>query len=537
MQTPRSPGSTDDEFSVWKNLRYDIPAGIVVFLVAVPLCLGIALASGAPLSSGIIAGFLGGLVVPLISRSPLGVSGPAAGLAVIVYEAIQDLGFQPFLLAVVFAGVIQVILGLARAGIIGYYFPSSVITGMLAGIGIIIVLKQIPHAVGYDADWLGDIAYREPGDETTLSALVDMLGALHPGAIVIALVSLAILILWERPFMKRRRLFQLIQGPLVAVIVGSALNVGFRRLHPELALSAEHLVQLPVAEGMEGIKQFFAFPDFSAFTNTAIYTTALVVALVASIETLLCVEATDKLDPYKRITPTNRELIAQGVANSLSGLIGGLPITQVIVRSSTNILAGARTKAAAFVHGLLLLTAALLFPQLLNLIPLATLAAILFVVGYKLAKPELFLRMYRQGWYQFIPFMVTVLGLIFTDLLTGVGVGMATALFFILLEHYKCGVYVHEYHEDNRIILRLSEQVTFLNKANLLKTLDRLPPGSDVIIDASATRYIDHDALEIIENFKTEAKAKHIRLTLVGLPDAESRENEEKSHETAETPV
>ncbi|HEB76929.1 MAG TPA: SulP family inorganic anion transporter [Methylothermaceae bacterium] len=529
------PHRNDDAFSVWNNLRHDLPAGIVVFLVAVPLCLGIALASGAPLSSGIIAGFIGGLVVPLISRSPLGVSGPAAGLAVIVYDAIQDLGFQPFLLAVVFAGVIQVILGLLRAGIIGYYFPSSVIIGMLSGIGIIIVLKQIPHAVGYDADWEGDLAYHEPGGETTLQALMDMFGAFHPGATIIAVISLAILILWEQPFMKRRRIFQLVQGPLVAVIIGSALNLLFQRFYPGLALEAQHLVQLPVAEGMEGIRQFFTIPDFTAFTNRSIYTAALVIALVASIETLLCVEATDKLDPFKRVTPTNRELIAQGVANSVSGLVGGLPITQVIVRSSTNILAGARTKAAAFIHGLFLLIFALMFPHLLNLIPLATLAAILFVVGYKLAKPELFVRMYRQGLYQFTPFMVTILGLVFTDLLTGVGIGMVTALFFILLEHYKCGVYLHQSREDNKIILRLSEQVTFLNKANLLRTLDRLPPRSEVVIDGSETRYIDHDALEIIENFKAEAAAKHIKLTIVGLPITTSEE--EKSHETAETSV
>lgn len=529
----------EDDLSPWRNLRHDIPAGIVVFLVAVPLCLGIALASGAPLASGIIAGIVGGLVVPLISRSALGVSGPAAGLAVIVYEAIERLGFQPFLLAVVFAGLFQVLLGLMRAGIIAYYFPSSVISGMLAGIGIIIVLKQIPHAVGYDADWEGDIAFHEPTGETTLSALTDMLGAFHAGATFIALVSLAILILWEQPFMKRRALFHYIQGPLVAVIVGALLNLAFQHVAPALALDPKHLVQLPLANGLEGLRKFFTFPDFSVFDQKDIYMTAAVIAVVASLETLLCVEATDKLDPYKRITPTNRELVAQGLGNACAGLIGGLPITQVIVRSSTNILAGARTKAAAFVHGLCLLVAALVFPHWLNQIPLATLAAILFVVGYKLARPELFVRWYRYGWYQFIPFMTTVLGLIFTDLLTGVGIGMVTALFFILLEHYKCGVYLHEFHEDNRIVLKLSEQVTFLNKANLLRTLDKIPPHSEVIIDGSATRYIDHDALEIIENFRAEAAAKHIHLTLIGLPieGSQPSSHEEERHEAVATSV
>lgn len=528
----------EDDFSIRHNLKHDLPAGIVVFLVAVPLCLGIAMASGAPLSSGIIAGIAGGLVVPLISRSALGVSGPAAGLTVIVYEAIQNLGFQPFLLAVILAGVLQIGLGLLRAGIIGYYFPSAVISGMLAGIGLIIFLKQLPHAVGYDADWEGDIAYHEPGGETTLHALVDMFGAFHLGATIIALVSLGILILWEQGFMKRQRIFQLIQGPLVAVIAGALLNLAFRHWAPDLALDPKHLVQLPLANGMEGLKEFFTLPDFGAYDQKAIYTTAAVIAVVASIETLLCVEATDKLDPFKRVTPTNRELIAQGVGNMASGLVGGLPITQVIVRSSTNIIAGARTKASAFIHGLSLAVAALLLPHWLNQIPLATLAAILLVVGYKLAKPELFLQFYRRGWYQFAPFVITVVGLVFTDLLTGVGIGMVTALFFILLEHYKCGVYLHESHEDGRIILRLSEQVTFLNKANLLRTLDRIPPHSEVIIDGSATRYIDHDALEIIENFSAEAAAKHIKLTIIGLPVAgdESHTSEER-HETIEASV
>ena len=514
----KRPGRQFEEFSVWSHLGHDIPAGIVVFLVAVPLCLGIALASGAPLAAGIIAGIIGGLIAPLISRSPLGVSGPAAGLAVIVYGAIEELGFEAFLLAVVLAGIFQVILGILRAGIIGYYFPSSVITGMLSGIGIIIFLKQIPHAVGYDADWEGDIAYVEPEGETTLSALTDILNAFHPGATAIAIVSLAILILWEQPFMTRQRVFQLIQGPLVVVISGILLNQAFLHFVPAMALSTEHMVQLPLANGWQGLQDFFTLPDFSAYDNKSIYTIALTMAIVASLETLLCVEATDKLDPYKRITPTNRELIAQGVANTVAGLIGGLPITQVIVRSSTNILAGARTKASAFVHGVCLLVAALIFPHVLNLIPLATLAAILFVVGYKLSRPALFKRMYQRGWYQFVPFMVTILGLVFTDLLTGVGVGMAVALFFILLEHYKYGVYLHESLENGQLILRLAEQVTFLNKANLLQTLDRIPAHARVVIDGSSTQYIDHDALEIIENFRAEAKAKHIELILVGLP-------------------
>lgn len=507
-----------EDLSFRRSLRYDIPAGIVVFLVAVPLCLGIALASGAPLAAGIIAGIVGGLVVPLISRSALGISGPAAGLTVIVLDAIGHLGFRPFLMAVVLAGLFQTVLGLFRAGIIGYYFPSSVITGMLSGIGIIIALKQIPHLVGYDTDWQGDIAYVEPGGGTTLSALVEMLGAFHAGATLIAVFCLAILILWERRFLKRRKIFQWLPGPLVAVVAGVLINLAFARFAPDLVVSSKHLVSLPVMEDLSQWRQFFTFPELKSLSEPAIYSFALTLAVVASLETLLSVEAVDKLDPYKRVTPTNRELFAQGSGNIVSGLIGGLPMTQVIVRSSANVQAGGKTKTAAMVHGLLLLISAFFFAKWLNQIPLASLAAVLFLVGYKLASPELFVRMYRNGWYQFIPFVVTIVGLAFTDLLTGVGIGMVAAIFFLLLENYKQGYYFHEKEADNHICITLAEQVTFLNKANLLQELNCIPPYKKVTIDGSMTRYIDHDVLEIIENFKSEAQFKHIQLTLVGLP-------------------
>ncbi|GAB4354402.1 MAG: SulP family inorganic anion transporter [Methylohalobius crimeensis] len=508
----------NDDLKIWRNLRYDLPAGLVVFLVAVPLCLGIALASGAPLSSGIIAGIIGGLIVPLISRSPLGVSGPAAGLAVIVFEAVGQIGFEAFLTAVVLGGMLQIALGFLRAGIIGYYFPSSVITGMLSGIGIIIALKQIPHLVGYDTDWEGDTAFVEPGGETTLSALVDMLGAFHLGATLIGAICLAILIAWEMPFFKRQKLFQWLPGPLMAVIAGAVVNWAFNQYAPELAVRSEHLVSLPVLDDLSQLPQFFTFPDLTSVTDPHIFTLGVIVAVVASLETLLSVEAVDKLDPHKRVTPTNLELIAQGAGNMASGLIGGLPITQVIVRSSANIQAGGRTKMATMVHGTFLLVSAFFFPFLLNMIPLASLAAILLLVGYKLAKPQLFTRMYRDGWYQFIPFMVTIAGLVFTDLLIGVGIGMATAIFFLLLENFKIDYYRHEEEADHRVQITLAEQVTFLNKANLLKELNRIPPYKKVIIDGSNARYIDHDVLEILDNFKSEAKFKNIHLTLIGLP-------------------
>ncbi len=517
MKTKRSSDAANGNFGVLSNLRSDIPAGVVVFLVAVPLCLGIALASGAPLFSGLIAGIIGGLLVPLVSRSALGVSGPAAGLAVIVLAAIQELGFEAFLLAVVVAGIFQVGMGLGKAGIIGYYFPSSVITGMLSGIGIIIFLKQIPHAVGYDRDYEGDISFVQADDYTTFSELSHMLGYITPGAVIIAAVSLAILILWEQPFLKKQQVLRLVPGSLIAVTAGILIDLALQKFYPSLALSREHLVSIPVANSGAELLNQFTFPDFSRLTDARIYLTALTIAVVASLETLLSVEATDKLDPYKRVTPTNRELIAQGLANSASGLIGGLPVTQVIVRSSANIQSGARTRASAFVHGLLLLTTVMLIPAILNLIPLASLAAILFLVGYKLAKPELFRRMYDAGMYHFIPFMATIAGLVFTDLLTGIGIGLAIALFCILLENYKSGFYFHEEHENNKIIIRLSEHVSFLNKANILQTLDHLPAHSEVVIDASDSRYIDYDVYEIINNFKAEAKQKGIRLEILNL--------------------
>jgi MFS superfamily sulfate permease-like transporter len=402
------------------NLKHDLPASIIVFLVAVPLCLGIALASGAPLFSGIIAGIVGGIVVGSLSGSPLGVSGPAAGLAVIVLAAIEDLGaFESFLLAVVVAGAIQLLLGFLRAGIIGYYFPSSVIKGMLTGIGLIIILKQIPHAFGYDADPEGSLAFQQPDGHNTFSELYYMLDFISPGALVVTSLSLLILILWEQPFMKRIRLFQLVQGPLVVVALGVLLNMFFQNF-PTFTISKEHLVQLPTFSNFTGFIGNFTFPDFSQFGNPQIYTVAITMAVVASLETLLSVEAIDKLDPYKRVTPTNRELKAQGIGNMLSGLIGGLPVTQVIVRSSANIQSGGRTKTSAIAHGILMLSCVVAIPHVLNMIPLASLAAILFLVGYKLAKPKLFIDMYQKGWIQFVPFLVTVLGIMFTDLLYGI---------------------------------------------------------------------------------------------------------------------
>lgn len=501
------------------NLKEDLPASLVVFLVATPLCLGIALASGAPLFSGIIAGIVGGIIVGALSGSPLGVSGPAAGLAVIVLNAIATLGsWETFLLSVVLAGFIQLALGYLRAGIIGYYFPSSVIKGMLAGIGLIIILKQIPHAFGYDAVPEGSESFQQPDSQNTFSELLNMLNFIQPGAVIVTLVSLAILIFWDRPAMKKIKLFHWVQGPLVAVVIGILLNLLFQAVAPALAIDAKHLVQLPVAEGVSGFIGLLSLPDFSQLTNVAVYTTAFTLAIVASLETLLSVEAIDKLDPYKRVTPTNRELKAQGIGNIVSGLIGGLPVTQVIVRSSANVQSGGKTKASTILHGVLMLIAAISIPTLLNLIPLATLAAILFTVGYKLAKPALFKSMFRLGWYQFIPFAVTVVGIVFTDLLMGIGMGMGVAVFNILMNNLKNPYFAAEepHNVGDPIRIKLSEDVSFLNKAAILETLDNIPENSRVEIDGTRSVNIDYDVYEIIRDFEDKAKMKGIQLTLKG---------------------
>jgi len=500
----------------FSNLKDDLPASLVVFLVAMPLCLGIALASGAPLFSGIIAGIVGGIVVGAISGSQLGVSGPAAGLAVIVLTAIQDLGaYEIFLMAVVIGGIIQLILGFLKAGIIGYYFPSSVIKGMLAGIGIIIILKQIPHAVGYDMDYEGSLAFNQPDGHNTFSELFYMFQAISPGALFITLISMAILILWEQPFMKAKSFAKIIQGPLVAVI--SAIVLGLILQSTPYALKAEQMVSIPVADSIAGFFGQFTLPDFSQLTNPAIYITGITIAVVASLETLLCLEATDKLDPYKRVSPANLELKAQGIGNIISGMIGGLPITQVIVRSSTNIQSGGKSKLSAIAHGFLLILSAMLIPNLLNMIPLASLAAILFLVGYKLAKPVLFKEMYAAGKEYFIPFMVTILGIVFTDLLMGIGLGMVVAIFYILYKNYQKPYMLDVDQTANGEVIRLalSEDVTFLNKANILKTLNSMPNNTKVVIDASRCVEIEHDVNEIIEDFIEGAKYRDIDVEVI----------------------
>jgi MFS superfamily sulfate permease-like transporter len=502
-----------------KELKHDLPAGIVVFLVAVPLCLGIAMASGAPLFSGIIAGIIGGIVVTLISGSQLGVSGPAAGLAVIVLSAIDSLNsFEIFLSAVFLAGIIQLALGFLKAGSIGYYFPSSVIKGMLAGIGVIIILKQIPHAFGYDRDYEGDMAFLQPDGENTFSELINAINYVTPAAVIISLVSLAVLILWDQVLSKKSKIFQVIQGPLVVVLLGIAFNFLFSNYFAGLSLRSNQMVELPVAESLGGFINQFSMPDFSRIFTADVLIIAATIAIVASLETLLCLEATDKLDPYKRISPANRELKAQGIGNIVSGLIGGLPITQVIVRSSANIQSGGRTKLSAFIHGVLILGCVMAIPGILNMIPLASLAAILLMVGYKLAKPELFRSMYKSGWSQFLPFVITIVAIVFTDLLTGIAVGVVVAVFFLLKSTYHVSHHVIKEKNANgmdRYRMVLSEEVTFLNKGSIMNSLRHIPENVALEIDYSKSAVLDHDVKEIIEDYRSTARSKNIDLTII----------------------
>jgi MFS superfamily sulfate permease-like transporter len=503
---------------MFKSLRQDIPASIVVFFVALPLCLGIALASGAPLFSGLIAGIIGGIVVGSLSGSSIGVSGPAAGLAAIVLSAIGTLGgWENFLVAVVLGGVFQLLLGIIRAGIIGYYFPSSVIRGMLTGIGIIIILKQIPHFFGYDKDPEGDWAFFQVDGANTFSELLNTVNNISPGASLIAIISLAVLVLWDNILSKRHAIFKVIQGPLVAVILG-ILYYMLTRSHTILFISADHLVSVPVPEDATSFLAQFSFPNFSALNRADVWVTGFTIALVASLETLLCVEATDKLDPQKRVTPTNRELLAQGTGNILSGLIGGLPVTQVIVRSSANVQSGGRTKFSAIFHGFLLLISVIFIPALLNNIPLSVLAAILFVVGYKLAKPAQFRAMYKKGWKQFVPFIVTIGGIVFTDLLIGISLGLSVGILVILIKSYQNSHFLHIEDKSNgrhKIKMTLAEEVTFINKGAILKELERLPAETLLELDVRKTRYLDFDILEILDDFSHKAKSRAIDIHLI----------------------
>ena len=508
--------------------KTDLLSGVVVFLVALPLCLGIALASGAPLFAGIISGVIGGIVVGFLSHSELSVSGPAAGLTAIVLVAITSLGsYETFLVAVVLAGMMQIALGFAKAGTISNYFPSNVIEGMLAAIGVIIILKQLPHAIGYDKDNEGDFFFIEKGTgHNTFSALIDAVNYSHVGAIIITLTSLAILIAWTKlSFLKKMKT---VPGALVAVVVGVVLNEIFKQTGSNLAIAQEHLVTLPVPSSFADFIGQFSRPNFSAITNSNVWIVAATIAAVASIETLLCIEAADKMDPLKRFTNTNIELKAQGVGNLLSGLIGGLPMTSVIVRTSANINSGARTKISAIAHGMFLLVAVVAIPTVLNKIPLACLAAILLMTGFKLAHPSVFKHMWKSGKFQFAPFIVTVIAVVFTDLLKGVAIGLAISIFFILRANMKLAYFFkkEEHHAGETIHIDLAQEVSFLNKAAIKQTLAHLPENAKVIINAANSVYIDQDVILLIKDFVTfGAKDKDISVSLTGFKGMYDIEN------------
>ncbi len=501
------------------RLKNDVPASIVVFLVALPLCLGVALASGAPLLSGVISGIVGGIVVGFLSKSHTSVSGPAAGLAAVVLSSINQLGaFDIFLTAVIIAGVIQLIMGIAKAGFIADYIPNNVIKGLLAAIGIILILKQIPHAIGFDRDAEDDFTFFQKDGENTFSELLTALNFITPGAVIISLLSLLILIFWDKTPMKN---FKFFPSSLFVVLMGIGINFLFQHLMPDLIIEASHLVNIPTID-IGSINSLFHLPSMRHLGNYHVWLVAVTIAIIASLETLLNIEAIDKIDPHKRISPPNSELVAQGIGNIFAGFLGGIPVTSVIVRSSVNIQSGNETKLSAILHGIFMLMSVLVLSPVLNLIPLASLAAILLVTGYKLAKVSIFKDMYRKGWEQFVPFVATIVAIIFTDLLIGVLIGLAVSIFYLLRSNYRNPFVKEEnkLHIGEVIRLELPNQVSFFNKASIKQTLWAVPDGSKVLIDAADSDYIDNDVLEIIEDYKkVVAPEKNIQLNVVGLKE------------------
>ena len=495
--------------STWRS---NARAGLVVFLVALPLCLGVALASGAPLMSGVITGVVGGLIVSRLSGSQLMVSGPAAGLTAIVATAIITLGsFTAFLLAVVMAGVLQLILWRIRAGVIAYFFPSSVIKGMLAAIGITLILKQLPYALGAVIP-LGD---SEGAPAGTLASIATAAQNMNLAAVAITVLGIGALVLWNRPAF--RSVQQMLPAPLVVVIIGVMISLALATFAPSMALPAGALVSLPIGD----VRGMFLLPDWSQITNPHVFEVAVTLALVASLETLLSLEATDKLDPFKRRSSADRELMAQGIGNTIAGLIGGLPMTGVIVRSAANVDAGGKTWRASLFHGVFLTVAVLALARVLNFIPLAALAAILLFTGYKLAKPSAMLATIRMGKHYYVPFFATIIAILLTDLLKGIAVGLAIGSFFVLLENYANAFFARREESDDHhhVRLFLAEEVSFLNKASIAKALDELPEGCEATVDGNRSRYIDPDVVELLHDFRARASLKNVTLRLVGIPE------------------
>ena len=492
-----------------QNATADIPAAVVVFLVALPLCLGIALGSNAPnLFAGLIGGIVGGIIVGAISGSHLSVSGPAAGLIAIVATAIGKLpAYEAFLLAVVLAGFMQVLFGLFKGGLLGDYVPNSVIKGMLAAIGIILILKQLPHLVGFDKDFSGDEAFFQKDDNNTFSELLYAINYITPVAVLIGVVGILIQIIWEKILVKKIPFFKFIPAPLVVVLVGIGLHLSFLS-NQTFALQNEHLVSIPIANNVKEFAAFFTLAKWSYIANSNVWITAVTLAIVASLETLLSIEAADKLDPYKRVTNNNRELIAQGIGNIVTGSIGGLPVTSVIVRTSANVNAGAKSKFSAILHGIFLLVSVVCIPHLLNKIPYAALAAILIYTGYKLAKITLFKEFYAKGWNQFIPFITTIIAILITDLLKGIIIGIIVGLYFVLKSNFKSAFFVT--NDNNNFLFRFRKDVSFLNKPLIKRKLEQVPNNSFVLIDTTKADFIDKDVIDTINDFTLHAPIKNI---------------------------
>lgn len=496
-----------------KHWKYDLKSSLVVFLVALPLCLGIALACEAPLSAGLIAGIVGGIVVGFFSDSNVSVSGPAAGLTVIVLAAIKDFGdFNIFTLCVFISGIFQIIFSLVKGGNIGNYFPSSVIKGMLAAIGLILILKQFPHAIGYDADFMGDESYVQVDGQNTFSELFVAIEKTHMGAVIVALFAFMIMIFWDKKAKKGSTFFQLIPGPLVAVVFSVIINEIFKVAFTNLIIEEQHLVQLPFQGGWHDVISVVQMPNWNHLSNTKVYSTALVIAIVGSIESLLSIDAADKIDTEGRVTSKNRELLAQGLGNSLSGLVGGLPLTAVIVRTSANASAGAKTKLSAILHGVWLILCVVAIPTVLNLIPLSCLAAMLILVGYKLTNPTVIKEMYCKGHNQFIPFIATIIAILFTDLLIGIMIGMAVGFFYVFRSNvHKSIVMVNE---GNHFLIKFYKDVSFLQKSILLNMFEQIPENAVVSIDGSNNVFVDNDIQEVILDFIKRSSFKNIKIEL-----------------------
>lgn len=505
-----------------KHLKTDLSAGLVVFLIALPLCLGISLASGAPLFSGIIAGIVGGIVIGFASNSNINVSGPAASVALVIASAIQFYGsFEIVLTAIIIAGVFQIMLGFIKAGTVAYFFPNAMIKGILASIGLILILKQIPHAFGVDGIFEGSESFEQPDGRNTFTEIIYAIQNIGWGPTIITLAALALILIWDRPALKKLTFFKVFPSALAAVLIGIVLNEVYKQFIPDFVLTEGQLVRLPVAESISDFFGFFTFPDFSVLSDPNIYGVALSITFIASLESLLSTEAGDKLDPYKRRTSTNRELKAQGLGNIIAGLIGGIPVTAVIVRTSANVTSGGRTKTATITHGLIMLICVASIPALLNKIPLAALAAVLFVVGYKLTSYSVYKSVFKQGYRQYLPFIITIISVMLSDLITGIMVGGSVAVFMILRDNYK-NAYLKDKitHEgEEKIIMKLSQEATFLNKADIMLFLDHVPEKKHVIIDGREIKFIHPDILEIIEEFKVAAVFKEIKVEVLGLDD------------------